>query len=200
MIQFQLKGPSAIRQRMAELQAKLDTLAPDEPATQPGSFDGAMQGMIGSPKADGSFRPIDPTKGGFQIGRSEPSPLIREQIILAANRAGVDPNLLDALVAAESSYDPAARSHVGAIGLTQLMPGTARELGVTDPSDVVQNLNGGAKYLSQMINRFGGDLQLALAAFNAGPGAVEKFNGVPPYKETQAYVKRILDRYQGRVP
>lgn len=93
---------------------------------------------------------------------------------------------------AESSGDAHATSKTGAMGLTQLEPGTAREMGVRDPYDPVQNVYGGARYLATMLRRYGGNVTLALAAYNAGPGAVEKYHGVPPYRETQAYVARII--------
>lgn len=108
-----------------------------------------------------------------------------------AKRNGVPRNLFFSLVQAESGWNANARSPVGARGLTQLMPGTARGLGV-DPDDWRQNLDGGARYLKQQIDRFGGDYRKAVAAYNAGPGAVQKYGGIPPYKETQAYVKRVL--------
>ena len=103
---------------------------------------------------------------------------------------GVDPDLFMRLVEAESSFDPNATSSAGAIGLTQLMPGTASDLGV-DPTDPEQNLRGGARYLKQQLDSFG-DPRLALAAYNAGPRNVRKYGGVPPFKETQAYIDRIL--------
>ena len=103
---------------------------------------------------------------------------------------GVDPDLFMRLVEAESSFDPNATSSAGAIGLTQLMPGTASDLGI-DPTDPVQNLRGGARYLKQQLDSFG-DPTLALAAYNAGPGNVRKYGGIPPFKETQAYIDRIL--------
>lgn len=114
------------------------------------------------------------------------------EIDAAAAKHGIDPALLRALVRQESGFDPAARSPAGASGLTQLMPGTAASLGVTDPTDPVQALDGGARYLRQQLDRFGGDERLALAAYNAGPGAVSRHGGVPPYAETQQYVERVL--------
>ncbi len=113
------------------------------------------------------------------------------EIDAAAARHGIDPALLRALVRQESGFDPAARSPAGATGLTQLMPGTAAELGV-DPTDPVQALEGGARYLKMQLDRFGGDERLGLAAYNAGPGAVTRFGGVPPYAETQRYVEKVL--------
>jgi soluble lytic murein transglycosylase-like protein len=110
----------------------------------------------------------------------------------AAQRNGVDPSLLKGLIRQESNFDPNARSSAGAAGLTQLMPSTAAGLGVADPNDPAQAVEGGAKYLRQMLDRFGGDQAQALAAYNAGPGAVQRFGGVPPYAETQAYVQRVL--------
>jgi hypothetical protein len=103
---------------------------------------------------------------------------------------GVDPDLFMRLVEAESSFDPNATSSAGAIGLTQLMPGTASDLGV-DPTDPVQNLRGGARYLKQQLDSFG-DPTLALAAYNAGPGNVRKYGGIPPFEETQNYINRIM--------
>jgi soluble lytic murein transglycosylase-like protein len=114
------------------------------------------------------------------------------EISAAAARNGVDPALLTGLIRAESNFDPGATSPAGAQGLTQLMPGTAASLGVTNPLDPAQSIDGGARYLRQQLDRFGGDASKALAAYNAGPGAVERFGGVPPYAETQAYVRKVL--------
>ncbi len=114
----------------------------------------------------------------------------------AAEKYGVDPDLIEAVIQAESNYDADAVSSAGAQGLMQLMPATARSLGVTDAFDPAQNINGGVKLLSQLLNQYDGNVKLALAAYNAGPGAVAKYDGIPPYNETQKYVTRVLDFYQ----
>ncbi len=107
-----------------------------------------------------------------------------------ARQNGIPEDLFLRLVQQESNWNPTARSHKGALGLAQLLPSTAASLGV-DPTNPKQNLEGGARYLAQQYRKFG-SWRLALAAYNAGPGAVEKYGGVPPYKETQNYVKKIL--------
>lgn len=112
-----------------------------------------------------------------------------------AAQFGVDPNLAKAMILQESANDPKAISDKGASGLTQLMPGTAAEMGVTDINNPEQQIAGGLKYLGLQLKAFGGDTNLALAAYNAGPGAVRRYNGVPPYKETQDYVARITKNY-----
>lgn len=109
---------------------------------------------------------------------------------------GVAPALLDALIAHESRYNPVALSGRGAIGLTQLMPGTVRALGIANPWDVAQNLRGGARYLRRQLDAFG-RYDLALAAYNAGPGNVARYNGVPPFRETRTYVDNVLGMMLG---
>jgi soluble lytic murein transglycosylase-like protein len=113
-------------------------------------------------------------------------------IAQAAARNGIEPALLHGLIQQESGFDPNARSSSGALGLTQLMPGTASSLGVSNPLDPLQSIEGGARYLSEMLAKFGGNTADALAAYNAGPGAVSQYGGVPPYPETQAYVQKVL--------
>ena len=100
--------------------------------------------------------------------------------------------LIRGVVQAESGFDPAAVSPAGAMGLMQLMPATAAELGVADPFDIEQNIDGGSRYLRRMIDRFGGDIKTALAAYNAGPGTVRRYNGSVPYAETRRYVERVI--------
>ena len=108
----------------------------------------------------------------------------------------VDPNLVKAIIAIESCFDRKAISSVGARGLMQLMPATAKELGVKDSFNANANIRGGIKYFSQMLARFNDNTELALAAYNAGPHAVEKYGGIPPYAETKSYVKKVLKRYK----
>ena len=111
----------------------------------------------------------------------------------AARETGVDIRLLKAVGKAESGFRATATSRCGAMGVMQLMPGTAKSLGVTDAYDARQNIMGGARYLAKLLKKYDGDTELALAAYNAGSGNVAKYGGIPPFKETQNYVKRVLD-------
>jgi len=116
-------------------------------------------------------------------------------ILEVASQHAVDPGLVKAVIAAESNFRPHAVSRVGAQGLMQLMPDTAAHLGVDRPFGVVENIDGGVRYLKSMLERFG-DVARALAAYNAGPGTVDRYRGVPPYPETRAYIKRVLEYHR----
>jgi soluble lytic murein transglycosylase-like protein len=172
--------------------------------------------IVGAPDNDpspspGELKPNDPRSQAFSsmvnqaMGEGEgaegaPAALPPAEIeqLVQSNAATwqVDPALVRAVMANESGFNPKATSKTGAQGLMQLEPETASSLGVTDAYDPQQNVWGGTRYLRGLLDRFGGDLTKAIAAYNAGPGAVEKYGGVPPYAETQSYVKNVLDSYQ----
>lgn len=144
-----------------------------------------------TPVASAPARPgRPPAAASAASGESAYAGIIAE----AAREHGLDPRLLTEVIRAESGFNPRAVSPAGAKGLMQLMDATARSLGVQDPFDPVQNIRAGARYLAQMLTRYGGDVRRALAAYNAGPGAVDRYNGVPPYRETQQYVGKIIAR------
>jgi hypothetical protein len=121
---------------------------------------------------------------------------INREILTAAERHNLDPELIRALIRVESNFRPDAVSSAGAMGLMQLMPGTAASLGVTDPFDIAQNINGGSQYLRRMLDLFDGDTSLALAAYNAGAGAVRRHGGIPPFQETQNFVPRVQSYWE----
>ncbi|HYK19306.1 MAG TPA: lytic transglycosylase domain-containing protein [Pyrinomonadaceae bacterium] len=127
-----------------------------------------------------------PTSGDEQLDRI---------IFEVGEKQAVDPRFIHAVIWQESRYDQHARSHAGAQGLMQLMPATAKRFGCDNPDDPVENVTAGTKYLSWLLKRFSGNVELALAGYNAGEGAVDKYDGVPPYHETQNYVKIISQRY-----
>jgi soluble lytic murein transglycosylase-like protein len=153
----------------------------------------AMAGQGAQPSLDGDGIPY---AGGAE-GPSMVAPAEIDRLV-SANSAqfDVDPNLVKAIIANESGFNSNATSNVGAQGLMQLMPGTAAGLGVTNSYDPGQNVYGGTRYIKGLLDRFGGNVKLAVAAYNAGPGAVEKYSGVPPYAETQNYVQNVLSSYE----
>lgn len=194
-------------------QAALAQVTPGEVAGQ--SSQGAEKSVQTKPKVYKfkvggvtSFSDIPPNKGHFvvwspscfacdlgsgidwQSTRLYPSDFSL-LIEAAARKYAVDPALVRAVIHAESGFNPKARSHKGAIGLMQLMPATARQLGVADASQPSNNIQAGVQYLAELLNRFNGDVTLAAAAYNAGPEAVTKYAGIPPFAETRVYVQRV---------
>lgn len=144
----------------------------------------------GRPTAAASCAGLTP--GTMDSRMSSYNPLISKY----ASQHGVKPGLVRAVMRVESCFDRRAISRVGARGLMQLMPGTAAQLGVSDSFNVEQNISGGVRYLSMMLKRFHQDKNLALAAYNAGPEAVTRHKGVPPFAETRSYIKKVLDIYR----
>ena len=182
----------AIGARVAEIQQQLAALSNGQ---VDGSSTTSFAGQLAAAQSSAGVTPAASTAattGTTNTTLNAGTPTQYDgQITAAATKYGIDPALLKGLIRQESNFDAGAKSGAGAQGLTQLMPGTASSLGV-DPSDPAQAIDGGAKYLKQQLDRFGGDPSKALAAYNAGPGAVAKYGGVPPYAETQNYVKNVL--------
>ena len=186
----------AAMSRISQIQAMLSAGMVPQAAPQPAatSFSTQLQSAQGAsltastPAATVATAATTPTTGTAELPAGTP---YAAEITAAAQANGVDPALWAGLVKQESGFNPNAGSGAGAKGLTQLMPGTAAGLGVTNLLDPVQSINGGAKYLKQQLDAFGGDVTKALAAYNAGPGAVQRFGGVPPYSETQNYVRIV---------
>jgi soluble lytic murein transglycosylase-like protein len=145
------------------------------------------------PKYTASMGALRP--GFFSLSNLPNQAAYDPHIKLTCKLYGLDCNLVKAMIRAESGFNPQAVSPKGAMGLMQLMPGTSRDLGVLNPFDPAQNIDGGARYLRMMLDRFGNNTALALAAYNAGPEAVAKHGGIPPFDEPQIYVKTVMDFY-----
>jgi soluble lytic murein transglycosylase-like protein len=201
-------GELAVAQRVAQLQALIEaagkvaagqlpasTLAsPTGAQGSSGDFASALQAATtadasgAASAATSGYQPAVQGAGSSGESGGEYESLIDQ----AASRNGLDPAVLHGLIQQESGFDPSATSSAGASGLTQLMPGTASSLGVADPLNPAESIEGGARYLGQLMTQFGGNTEDALAAYNAGPGAVQQYGGTPPYAETQSYVSKVL--------
>ena len=171
--------------RVQEIRASLSPSAATPPATAP-SDQTAFRARL-----DAALTPASLTNSQTTVP-PDLAPLVRD----AAKATGLDPALLAAVARTESGFNLNAVSPAGAQGLMQLMPATARGLGVENPLDPTESLNGGARHLRGLLDRFGGDVRLALAGYNAGPEAVRRAGGVPPYAETQTFVDRVLVHYE----
>jgi len=184
-------GELAAAARVRELQQMIEKTRGVSTSATPAS--GAGASSSGSPTAFAAALQAasaqSPQGASSLSSASSPYDALIEQ---AAQRNGVDPAILHGLIQQESGFDPNSQSSAGASGLTQLMPGTAYSLGVANPLNPAESIEGGARYLSQMMAKFGGNTSEALAAYNAGPGAVSQYGGVPPYAETQSYVTKVL--------
>lgn len=193
---MEITGLDITLQRINSIEKQFQSLtevgkAPDK------DFQSILDASMGSSNSD-SGGSIIGAKYGEDVSKEEINKLINAY----SQKNGLDADFVRAVVKQESGFNERATSHCGAAGLMQLMPGTAKGLGVVNPYDAEENVKGGTKMLSNLLKTYGGNKELALAAYNAGGGAVKKYGGIPPYGETQRYVKNVLNiynRYKGGV-
>ncbi len=180
-----LREINNIFQKISQLRSEIDQIK-NLPSRMAGTF----------PQRSRPSEPVQQSRFSSTLQEKLPSgELDIDRVITeASHQEDMEEELIRAVIQIESGFDPEAVSHRGARGLMQLMPGTAAELGV-DPDNPAENIMGGTRYLSSMLHRFG-NLEEALAAYNAGPRNVETYQGIPPFRETENYVKQVLDRYR----
>lgn len=194
MVQTNFSGLLGVIERMTEIQRRFQPQAAEilntKTQTTATPFAPILKNQIQVPQPSGeeTLMPLPP--------KQTSSGTIEKMLYGAAQKYGVDPKLAIAVAKAESGLDPNVVSAAGAVGVMQLMPATAAGLGIRDLRDPRENIDGGVRYLKQMLDTFQGDVRQAIAAYNAGPEAVKKFGGVPPYAETQQYVQRVLTYYR----
>lgn len=185
----------------------LATLSPNEAGEKASEIPSGIQQSVADPSASMPELMSKPENVDEPSEKEEKKPdipsytrrQIRKFIRAAANKHGVSPAFVDAVVRTESNYDPSVTSSKGAQGIMQIMPATAQWLGLEDPWDAEKSIDAGTKYLRKLLDRYDDDYELAAAAYNAGMGNVEKYDGVPPFSETQEYVKKIKARMESSV-
>lgn len=193
---------NAIENRIAQMDARLDGGSPmsrvsgDRPGITSNRNAGhggvSFESLLNSLDDDKKFKPTSHSVNSTSADSKQFDSIINE----ASQKHGVEPALIRAVIKQESAYNPKATSHCGAMGLMQLMPDTAKDLGCADAYDPYQNIMSGTKYLRQLLDKFSNNQTLAVAAYNAGPGNVDRYGTIPPFPETQDYVNKVLGNYR----